>query len=460
MFSINNMAILNVVNTLTRLGTELAISNERLATGLRVNRAVDDPSGIVSLSNFNAEIARIDARTTNGTRINSIIDTADGAMAEIEDLLDAIDAAVTSASGDPANLATYQATIDTALNSIDNIVSTTSFNGDTLLNGGIGYTVTGVNSSELANVRIHSLDTASGDVSLEISTVAAEKAEIAYAGGTLTDDVTFTVTGPSGSQEYNFATGTARATIRDAINADTATTGVEAELPGPADYLYFRSSAIGFDQTVSINVTAGTFNMCDGTTSDTGSDVGVTINGAFAATSGNVAHYSSGNTAIDLTVADGFSGTATITVSGSGADWSLGSSASDRIYFGQSSLSTSVLGDANTGLLSSLESGGTNDLASGNFTAASDVAELAKSQVTSDRARIGAIGSYTVTCSLNAYADAKTSLTTAKSAIEDLDYAVETANNNRLQLLTQVGTAIIASLNQSTTNILTLLGYS
>ena len=457
MFSINNMAILNVVNTLTRLGTELAISNERLATGLRVNRAVDDPSGIVALSNFNAEIARIDARTTNGTRINSIIDTADGAMAEIEDLLDTIDAAVNSASGDPDNLATYQATIDTALNSIDSLVSTTSFNGDTLLNGGIGYTVTGVNSSELANVRVHSLDTASGDVSLEISTVAAAKAEIAYSGGTLIDDVTFTITGPSGSQEFNFATGTARTTIAIAVNAASAQTGVESE---KTDYLYFRSTEIGFDQTVSINVTAGTFNMCDGTTSDTGSDVGVTINGAFAATSGNVAHYSSGNTAIDLTVADGFSGTATITVSGSGADWSLGSSASDRIYFGQSSLSTSVLGDANTGLLSSLESGGTNDLASGNFTAASDVAELAKSQVTFDRARIGAIGSYTVTCSLNAYADAKTSLTTAKSAIEDLDYAVETANNNRLQLLTQVGTAIIASLNQSTTNILTLLGYS
>jgi len=457
MFSINNMAISNIVSTLTQLGTELAISNERLTTGLRVNRAVDDPSGIVALSNFNAEIARIDARTTNGTRINSIIDTADGAMAEIEDLLDTIDAAVTSASGDPANLATYQATIDTALNSIDSLVSTTSFNGDTLLNGGIGYTVTGVNSSELANVRVHSLDTASGDVSLEISTVAAAKAEIAYSGGTLIDDVTFTITGPSGSQEFNFATGTARTTIAIVVNAASAQTGVESE---KTDYLYFRSTEIGFDQTVSINVTAGTFNMLDGTTSDTGTDVGVTINGAFAATSGNIAHYSSGNTAIDLTAADGFSGTATITVSGSGADWSLGSSASDRIYFGQSSLSTSVLGDANTGLLSSLESGGTNDLASGNFTAASDIAELAKSQVTSDRARIGAISSYAVTCSLNAYADAKTSLTTAKSAIEDLDYVAETANNNRLQLLIQMGTTLLATLNQSTTNILSLLGSS
>ncbi|MCK5270251.1 MAG: flagellin, partial [Sedimentisphaerales bacterium] len=312
MFSINNIAISNVVNTLTRLGTELAISNERLVTGLRVNRAVDDPSGIVALSNFNAEIARIDARTTNGTRINSIIDTADGAMVEIEDLLDVIDVAISSASADPANLATYQATIDTALNSIDSIVSTTSFNGDTLLDGGIGYTVTGVDSSELANVRVHSLDTASGDVSLEISTASvAQKAEIAYAGGTLTDDVTLTITGSSGSKEYNFASGTARATIRDAINVDTATTGVEAELPGPADYLYLRSSEAGSDQIVSISVTAGTFNMRDGTTSDTGSDVGVTLNGDFAATSGNIAHYRSGNTAIDITVADGFSGTAT-----------------------------------------------------------------------------------------------------------------------------------------------------
>lgn len=458
MFSINNMAFSSVVNTLTQLGTELAISNERLVTGLRVNRAVDDPSGIVALSNFNAEIARIDARTTNGTRINRIIDTADGAMAEIGVLLDEISGAIVSAGGDPANIATYQATIDTALNAIDSIVGTTSFNGNTLLNGGIGYNVTGVNSSELANVRVHSLDTASGDVSLEISTVAAAKAEIAYSGGTLTDDVTFTITGPSGSKEYNFATGTARATIRDAINADTATTGVESELPAPADCLYFRSSATGSDQTVSINITAGTFNMRDGTTSNTGNDVGVTINGAFAATSGNVAHYSSGNTAIDLTVADGFSGTATITVSGSGASWSLGSSASDRIYFGQSSLSTSVLGDANTGLLSSLESGGANDLTSGNLTAASNIATLAKSQVTSDRARLGAIGSYTVTCSLNAYADATTSLTTAKSAIEDLDYAFETANNNRIQLLMQVGTAILAGMNQNATNILSLIG--
>jgi len=77
--------------------------------------------------------------------------------------------------------------------------------------------------------------------------------------------------------------------------------------------------------------------------------------------------------------------------------------------------------------------------------------------VATDRARLGAVQSYTINATLNSLAEGKIAQSNALSSIEDLDYASETANNNRLQLLMQVGTSVLASLNQNMTTILSLL---
>ncbi len=251
MFSLHNLGLTNVLSNLTRLTTQIAVSNERITTGYKVNRASDDPTGIISINSFNAQIARIESATSSGTRINRIIDAADADMSTIETHLTTIETAVTSASGDPANLATYQTTIDTALDAIDSLVNTTKYNGTTLLNGDIGYSTSGVDTDDIDSVRIHSADTTGGSLTVEIAAVAAEKAIITYQGlGNLTEDITFTLTGNLGSHEFNFLAGTTRSDIVTAVNLETANTGVESSKPGWLNKVVFRSTTTGPDQSV------------------------------------------------------------------------------------------------------------------------------------------------------------------------------------------------------------------
>ena len=68
-FGFNTIVSTLILNNLNALSKELSISSERLATTRRINRASDDPSGVVALSQFRSEIAAIDAATTNGQRI-------------------------------------------------------------------------------------------------------------------------------------------------------------------------------------------------------------------------------------------------------------------------------------------------------------------------------------------------------------------------------------------------------
>ena len=97
--TLNNSSMLQMVNTLSSIGAQLALSNARLSTGQRINRASDDPSGIIAVANFDQQLAQIEASTRNGERINSIIDTADGAMAQISSLLGTIQSNALSAAG-------------------------------------------------------------------------------------------------------------------------------------------------------------------------------------------------------------------------------------------------------------------------------------------------------------------------------------------------------------------------
>ena len=464
MFSINNMAVLNVVNNLTRLGTELAISNQRLATGKRIISAGDDPAGVIAAANLKNQIAGIDAATSNGYRINSIIDTADGAMSQISSLLGTINTKALAAAGSTTTAeerAAYQAEIDAAIDAIDTLVNTTTFNGKRLLDGGLGYNTADIDSSKLADVRVNSADTSSGTVSLDVDVVsAAEKAVISYSTGNLTDDVTFTLTGNNGAEQFSFSTGATIANIESSVNAESDATGIVAEVDGGT--LYFRSDSYGSDQSVSINVTAGTFAMDGGTTSDTGVDATVTVNGQSATSDGMQVFFSSGSTSVRFSLEESFGnvggGSATFSITGGGSDWQLNANPINKIHFGLNSLSSVSLGNDTIGHLRSLKSGGANALSSGNYQAAANIATAASQQVATDRARIGAVQSYTVNSTLSAFSAAKTAMTQEISNIEDLDYVQETANNNRLQLLMQVGTSILASLNQNTANILSLIG--
>jgi len=466
MLLLNNADFTRTINTLTQIGAQLAVCNERLSTGKRVNSAADDPSGIVALSNFNSQITRIDAAVSNGQRINSVIDTADGAMAQISSLIGAIQSKTLAAAGSTTTAeerAAYQAEIDAAIGAIDTLVNTTDFNGRKLLDGTISYDTSGVDNTELADVRVNSASVGTGSVSVDVDVVsAAEKAELGYVNGALVDDVTMSVTGNNGTEEFTFSTGTNIYQIESAINAQTDATGVAAEVvTGGVTTLYFRSEEYGSSQSVSVNVTEGTFVFVGGATSDTGTDATVTVNGQAAVTDGLQVYGSSTNLSIRFSLKESFGivggGSSSFTVSGEGAGFRFGAKATDEINYGVSSLNSNYLGNDSVGYLGSLKSGGANALSSGNYYAAYNVATTASNQIATERARIGAIQTYTVNTTLSSLSEAKGAMTKSISSIEDADYIAEAANKTRLQLLMQAGIAVLNTLQQNSTSVLSLL---
>ena len=458
MFTLNNQSSYNVVNNLTRLGAELAISNQRLSTGKRVNSGADDPSGVVAIANLENQIAQIDAMSQNGQKISSIIDTADGAMSQISALLGTIQSKALAAAGSSATA--YQAEIDTAIDAIDTLVNTTSYNGTRLLDGGLAYTTSGVDNTKLSDVRVNSADTSGGSISLQVSMDAvAEKAVISYSGGDLSDDVTFTLTGENGAVEFSFTTGSSKTDIATGVNLQSDATGVEAEVDGGV--LYFRSTNYGSSEDVSISVSAGTFVMDGGTTSDSGVDVTVTVGGQATTADGMQVFYSNGTNSARFTLEESYGtgapgATTTFSITGGGAGWQLDPNPINKIHFGMSSLSSSFIGNDSLGYLSTLKSGGANAISSGNYQQAANIAAAASQQVATDRARMGAVKNYTIDATLSSLSTTKNALTNAVSNIEDVDYVAETANNQRLNALYQMNVYVMNSLQQNQSNILSL----
>ncbi len=461
--SLNNSGMMAAVNNLTRLGNMLAVSNERLTSGKRINRASDDPSGIIAATNLNASIARQQASIDSAARIGSIVSTADGAMSEISDLLISIETNVIAAADSGATAEekiAYQAEIDLALNSIDRIVNTTSFNGNLLLNGDMGYTTSGVTSTELADVSVESANIASGSASVSVevteATVAAVTAD--FYGAALADTGTLEITGNNGTETINFFAGDTKAVLAGRINAETANTGVTAVEEGGT--LVFKSVSAGSDQFVTVDAGGDSFDFVDGVTSDYGEAASATVNGTTASVSGNDVYFGTSTVSGRITLSNAFlaaGGTSSFTVTGGGSDWSLGLNSYDSINYGVSSLDTSSLGNSVTGYLSSLRSGGANDINSGNSSTAQSVIDSAQSQVSRERGRLGAVQSYALDATTNALNASIAALSEEYSSIMDLDYVEEAANNERLTTMMQIGSNVISAMNANTSNILSLL---
>ncbi len=143
MLTVNsNISGLIAQNNLARSSSRLSTSLERLSTGMKINRAVDDPAGLVISEYQRAQLAGLDRAITNIDRATSFAQTADGGLAEINGLLTelrglAIDSA-NQGSLDGTALAANQAQVQNLLTSIDRIANTTKFGNQTVLDGSRG----------------------------------------------------------------------------------------------------------------------------------------------------------------------------------------------------------------------------------------------------------------------------------------------------------------------------------
>ncbi|MGH7178853.1 MAG: flagellin, partial [Tepidisphaeraceae bacterium] len=194
---------------------------------------------------------------------------------------------------------------------------------------------------------------------------------------------------------------------------------------------------------------------------DFGRDASVKINGAEAQAAGTAVTYRTGSLDLefDLDASFNVAGSSTFQVTGGGADFALGSKVTeaDKTSIGMSSVSTGSLGDSTNGFLSTLASGGDNSLTGDNATTAQKIVDKAIKQVAQTRGRLGAFQKFTIGSTINSLGVAFENASAAESAIRDTDFAEETANLTRAQILAQAATTVLAQANASPQAALSLL---
>jgi len=453
-----------------------------LSTGLRINSGKDDPAGLIASETLRAGVRAVSSAIDNANRADTIVAVAEGGLQEVSSLLleleNLVDQSSSEAGLTPEEVKANQDQIDAILESIDRLAESTAFGNKKLLNGSMDFTTSGVNIvsgapvDHLAAVKVNAAKIPNGafrNVNIEVVTPSEFgliSAVLAGAGGTLGAATTIQVRGVLGSDTMSFASGAAASAIVAQINSSRDLTGVSAVVSG-ATAINLTSTEFGSDAMVSVSVlenvaTAFTAQAADVT--DYGTDGVVTVNGANAVVRGLDASVRTAGLSLDLTLSSTFGavagGTTVFQITGGGAVFSISPTAglSGQESIGLSEVSAAKLGNSSVGFLASLKSGLANDMASGNFYAAQRVVRSAINEVATLRGRLGAFQKDTLVTTINSLEVARENLTAAESAIRDADFAAETSNLTRAQILVSSSTSILQLANAQPQAALALLG--
>ena len=374
-----NVSSIIAQRILTMQNNALNQSLERLSTGLRINKGKDDPAGLIASERMRSEMSAIQAAQSNVGRAINIVAVAESGLSEVaalmNDLEELVDLTANEAAITDEEVLANQLEIDAILESINRIASTTELQGLKPLNGAMAYTTSGVNASQIAGMQIKATRIPHGQSrAVDINVVSpASTAVVTYNGGDITGSTrTIEVAGELGRETFTFASGTTVADIASAINQSVNMTGVSATTSTGA--VIFNSTDYGSSQFVKVRLLSGsTFAMVGGTTEDFGNDVTVQIDGMNSVGDGLKVTLRTESLNLDLTLTAGMATqtavAASFDITGGGArfaitpDLALGSMA----MLGIDAVTTTSLGDSNTGLLYTLGTGGDNALSQRNF---------------------------------------------------------------------------------------------
>lgn len=408
-------------------------STQRLSTLRKLNRASDNPSGMVAASRLQSQLDTINAAQSNVTRAQALVNTADTAASDVVSKLETMRTLALEVAGGTLSAAekgANQAEINDLLDAIDR-TARTSFNGTRLLDGTSGYTLSGVDNTNLKDVDVLAKRTDSDvTVNMNVTTTALKGAK-AYAGGALGAATTLTVTGSAGTTTLQLANGATTQDITDAFNAATYLTGVTATRVD-ATNIDFATVNYGSAATIAITATAGTFTT---TGTGTGRDAIATVNNTSFTAAGTAFNVNLPNLSMQIDIAPTASGALTaFTVSGTGLKFQTSTDTSDAARLGLMNLSTAALGGA-TGKLSTLRSGQANAVDTGNAITAIQVIDDALSEARSAQATIGSFGKYTLDTAESLLGAAEENTTAAWSDLVETDVPSETARLSQLRVV-------------------------
>ncbi|EAK6335330.1 flagellin A [Campylobacter coli] len=230
-FRINtNIGALNAHANSVVNANELDKSLSRLSSGLRINSAADDASGMAIADSLRSQAATLGQAINNGNDAIGILQTADKAMDEQLKILDTIKTKATQAAQDGQSLKTrtmLQADINRLMEELDNIANTTSFNGKQLLSGNFINQEFQIGASSNQTVKASIGATQSSKIGL----TRFETGSRISVGG----EVQFTLKNYNGIDDFKFqkvvistSVGTGLGALAEEINKSADKTGVRA----------------------------------------------------------------------------------------------------------------------------------------------------------------------------------------------------------------------------------------
>lgn len=494
-----NVSSLFAQSSLNKSQNKLQTSLERLSSGMRINSAKDDAAGLAISNRLTTQIRGINQAVRNANDGISISQVAEGALGETNNILQRMrELSIQSANGTNSSTdrATLQSEISQLTAEITRISDTTSFGNRKLFDGTFGQALfqVGANANETisfalsdtdaSNIGQHRLELEGGvaNTGLGRGTAAATTAAANNnAGGTLT------VVGSSTAVVTVAAASSARE-VASAINGNSSTTSVSADARTVA-----RVSAVSAAGTVSFTLTSDTGSSTaqasiSATLSST-TDFTAIANAVNEAsgTTGVQAVINNNGTSIDLIsengddiIIEGFDNTGGGTMTVLSRDYT-NANTGDTLTLtsggGTNTDSTRLMGevqvystnafnvtasDTSLNSATTLESSALATIASVDISTASGaqsaigIIDGALQLLDSMRGDLGAVQNRMLSTIAN-LENIATNSTAARSRIQDTDFASETAELSRNQILQQAGTAMLAQANQLPQNVLSLL---
>ncbi len=468
-----NVAALTAQRGLAKSQRALNDTLQRLSSGLKINRGADDPAGLIASEGLRSEMAGIKTAIDNSQRASNVISTTEASLSEIASLLTDIKGLVVQAANSGAlsqdEIDANQLQIDSAIASITRISNTASFAGLKLLNGALDYITSGVDPTFVQALHIRAANFGTQTViPVNVNVItSAQGASLQFQTSSVASSVNLNIGGPDGVTNLTFISGTTASAIAFAVNQISDATGVTAQLingANPLSGIVFVSSAFGSKSYVSVESKTGTFNTVNSAnaaaTRAVGIDAVATINGALTVADGAKIKLNTATLDLDFTLDPAVgTGTTSFNITGGGAKFQLGPrvDSSQQVSLGMQSVAAAKLGDDDIGFLSDITSGGSASLRNGGASTASQILERAISQISVLRGRLGAFERNTLDTNMNSLSVALENVTSSESSIRDADFAAETSNLTRAQILTQAGTSVLATANSTPQSVLTLL---
>ncbi len=392
-----NVMSLNAQRNLNTSSASLSTSIQRLSSGLRINSAKDDAAGLAISERFTTQIRGLDVAVRNANDGISLAQTAEGAMVEVSNNLQRIrELAVqaSNATNSDSDRKALQAEVDQLVSEIDRVARQTNFNGTALLDGSFSGALFQIGADAGQTIAVNNIANARKDA----------------LGGAKFDTGTITIADAPAAATDGMKVSGLKITGSDGKAVTIADVSVPASATIKKDMTSALALAINdkMDQTgVYAKVNAAGTGIELTSIRDNSTNAIAVTNGTWedtAATPNTLA-----NSAVAATAA-----TTTEYVSGLDVSSFVGS---------QQVLS---------------------------------VVDNALTEVNSSRADMGAIQNRFSSTIANLSATSE-NLSASRSRIRDTDYAKETAELTRTQILQQAGTAMLAQANTSPQSVMTLL---